>query len=1321
LNNADDHKRLHKTKNRILNTKDRRTVAMPLNKEQKKESQAPRRRLKGIANRRPEASRTNFLNPRRSDLWDANDGEWRKLCVFASHYPDLYKPILREAFPKEMETEYETLNKLKLSFVDGNHNYFKMSRDVVSRLSDRAVGLLSRFGLEMSMNPKDNMKAFSVDFENKNDWILITPFDRLVITEYGAKTNWDFIPFWKHNSVTKGIGYPLGSALPPNDRPSFAFLLRLGQQINRVVEKWANDSKTNSSSLLHNRWRDEFQSIIRDAKLTLAQAIEVARLSLCFMPLDVRGRTVAYFTSSRKDDESVSFEDEYAALLRTQWLSQQPLFVQSEWSRALRLLQSGGDSTNEQMELKGIPIEEDAGTDKRKEQLSRFAVACINTTTAFKDKTTIVDEIYKVFKLKRESPRPRSVTPSTRSASRGAVAAAGDTKENADRGVSLSPRASTTPAVRTPLPLAGTTLAAENKSTPTVGEGQLKKAELDAKIISEPPIGSFNPKARAQFEWTLKFTGTADLETGVRPALMQKTPLGTFALVGAPNTAVVNKNGASGTLKITLELDVESDPGRVMRYFQLVDHNSGKLFGPELQLLYKVLPFSGDTKTDVASSIVASTNALKMEIVSEDPPPGSVNVRPGDSLTKTWTLKNNGSVSWPSPCEVFYDPPMDAAFGSGAKITNPLAAVAPNKEVKLKFTSKVPQNQPPGKHVVYFQLYTPLPGDQPIGPKFAFAIDVVSPSSSSAVAAAASPSSATAKEPEAALEEDVPLSIPSSQKTFRVGDKIFKQWRVTNTGQIEWPLHCYLVFDDHSAPYNLGENFKFKTVRVPSAAPQQTVNVTVEFDAPNFETSIWLKCRLSTPNNVKFGPILELKVDITDLSASALSSSSSPTAPVVAPLLAARLFKDVPLDKSTYAEGEKIIKKWMVENKGTGDWPKNYNLYWVDQSTPRLDNGALTSATTETPPARPGQKVENKVTFTAPVVAQDTEVKLLFRLYPSDNPDARYFSDELWLECKIISSKASVPAASVPVAPTTAAKIQQSVAQSISQFGSNLLSSLANVVGGGPSEVAASSNAALPQPTASPAPIQSTAAPSASASAAAASSSSSGAAAAAADVKLPGGEGKANINQSLAVSDTLQNQIALNLAAGSRDPPFVPYYDLQSFKTAKSGNADQSTVLTFIQRLQKLLKDATAEDDDDEKLQSLKSVPGFEERSQYVMEVVAAAMKYFKVFNESKDFAWRTNLNTISKRDMKDRRADANDIQAGRITEFYFILCRVLTEQPETPETLTDEEKKRATTKKLTTLIKEAHDIVYTFYEAKVLGRAATGNASIQKVKLNLK
>jgi hypothetical protein len=95
-------------------------------------------------------------------------------------------------------------------------------------------------------------------------------------------------------------------------------------------------------------------------------------------------------------------------------------------------------------------------------------------------------------------------------------------------------------------------------------------------------------------------------------------------------------------------------------------------------------------------------------------------------------------------------------------------------------------------------------------------------------------------------------------------------------------------------------------------------------------------------------------------------------------------------DGSQVSPGEKLDKRWTVENDGSCNWDKNYNLRLIAGS----DMGA--SAEQALYPARSGSQATIRIIFTAP-----TEPGVYRSAWQAHNPAGQPFGDPVFIEVQV--------------------------------------------------------------------------------------------------------------------------------------------------------------------------------------------------------------------------------------------------------------------------------------------------------------------------------
>jgi hypothetical protein len=96
-------------------------------------------------------------------------------------------------------------------------------------------------------------------------------------------------------------------------------------------------------------------------------------------------------------------------------------------------------------------------------------------------------------------------------------------------------------------------------------------------------------------------------------------------------------------------------------------------------------------------------------------------------------------------------------------------------------------------------------------------------------------------------------------------------------------------------------------------------------------------------------------------------------------------------DGSIFAPGEKVDKRWLVENQGTCNWNNRYTL--------RISGGEPMGAKTEQSliPALAGSQATIRVQFTAP--SEGGKYRSAWQAY---SPDGKPFGDPIFVEIEVI-------------------------------------------------------------------------------------------------------------------------------------------------------------------------------------------------------------------------------------------------------------------------------------------------------------------------------
>jgi len=191
----------------------------------------------------------------------------------------------------------------------------------------------------------------------------------------------------------------------------------------------------------------------------------------------------------------------------------------------------------------------------------------------------------------------------------------------------LQPLVITTPSVVVPPTLTGATAAPTFSAT--------ANGCYDAALVTDVtiPAGTkFDPGAKFEKTWRLANTGTCDWTADFKLIYVGGD------IFGSDTTKVRSRVPVGNTKDISLQMVAPASSGKVVSNWQLAT-DTGDLFGPVLTVSI-TLPGAAATATTTASGCNNAT------LVSDVTIPDGTEMKPGDTFTKTWEIKNSGTCDW---------------------------------------------------------------------------------------------------------------------------------------------------------------------------------------------------------------------------------------------------------------------------------------------------------------------------------------------------------------------------------------------------------------------------------------------------------------------------------------------------------------------------------------------------------------------------------------------------------------------------------------------------------------------------------------------------
>jgi hypothetical protein len=157
----------------------------------------------------------------------------------------------------------------------------------------------------------------------------------------------------------------------------------------------------------------------------------------------------------------------------------------------------------------------------------------------------------------------------------------------------------------------------------------------DAALVTDVtiPAGTkFDPGAKFEKVWRLANTGTCDWTTDFKLTYVGGD------IFGSDTIKVRSRVPVGNTKDITLQMVAPASSGKVVSNWQMAT-DTGEMFGPVLTVSI-TLPGANATTTSTAGGCYNAT------LVSDVTVPDGTEMKPGDTFTKTWEIKNSGTCDW---------------------------------------------------------------------------------------------------------------------------------------------------------------------------------------------------------------------------------------------------------------------------------------------------------------------------------------------------------------------------------------------------------------------------------------------------------------------------------------------------------------------------------------------------------------------------------------------------------------------------------------------------------------------------------------------------
>ena len=326
-----------------------------------------------------------------------------------------------------------------------------------------------------------------------------------------------------------------------------------------------------------------------------------------------------------------------------------------------------------------------------------------------------------------------------------------------------------------------------------------------------------------------------------------------------------------------------------------------------------------------------------------------VMMRPGQTFTKIWRIRNSGNVNWDGDYRFLWV--SDERMGAPTSV--PLPEAKPGQEVDVPVTFTAPDK--PGRYVSTWQ------GRDPQGNQFPrqFFVEIQV--------------EAEAQWNELSWVADVTIA---NRAIVPAGESFLKTWRLRNSGSTPWTQGYRLSFfgdEQLGGPDH---------VALPEAEPGEEVEVSISLvapETPGLHRSTW---KPTTPKGefFEFAQAVEIEVP-------------SPV-PNGEDLDEARYVTDVTIpDGTTLQPGAAFIKTWRMRNSGTTTWGPGYELVFYD-GHPMGETRSIPLPETE-----PGATVDVTVELVAPTEAGEYRSR-----WKPRNAEGEFFDFAMFTEITIASA-----------------------------------------------------------------------------------------------------------------------------------------------------------------------------------------------------------------------------------------------------------------------------------------------------------------------------
>jgi hypothetical protein len=361
---------------------------------------------------------------------------------------------------------------------------------------------------------------------------------------------------------------------------------------------------------------------------------------------------------------------------------------------------------------------------------------------------------------------------------------------------------------------------------------------------------------------------------------------------------------------------------------------------------------SGYVVTDVVDPIPyfleTAPKLREASFLADETVPDGTIFQPGTFFLKTWRLRNSGTLSWGSGCEL--------TFLSGEKLSAPDSVPLPNVGLGQDALVSIPMIAP-SAHGRYRSYWKPRDQSGDFFEMVLWAEIVVA---------------GTAVQDNSKLVEDL---LIAEGETLKIGQTFIKEWKVVNCGTSIWNSEFRLSFIDGD---QMGGN---DSVSMPYMKPGEEAIVSVSLKAPGKAGSYRGAWQLRNASGQGFGEIFPVCVKVEDDTAFGLLDELT-------------FIDDLTFEDGTRVEpGQAIHKIWRVRNSGQSTWASGYILKFSEHHKMSAPDSI------PLPELSPGEIADISLLFKAPVAPGE-----YLSMWAPTNTNGETFLAELYLKIEVIES-----------------------------------------------------------------------------------------------------------------------------------------------------------------------------------------------------------------------------------------------------------------------------------------------------------------------------